>query len=259
MLQKDEIYLLILLGSLVFVLIAFFLLLFVLYFAKRKKQIELEKQIREKQFTQELLQAKIEIQEQTMQYASREVHDNFGQIASLIKLNLSTLEYLPQDKLLSKIQETRELSQQLIADIRSLSLGFGNSNVMELGFVEALNIEVQRLHNTGLFNAHFISTGNIPYIGPDILIILFRMVQESINNIVKHSGAKNISIVLSSDKSSLTLKIKDDGAGFDVEQASKNGGQGMRNLAQRAALIHANITMESVMQKGSEIIIYLPL
>lgn len=259
MLQKEEIYLLIILGSLVFILVALFLVLFVLYFMKRKRQIELEKEVIAKQFDQTLLQAKVEIQEQTLQYAGRELHDNFGQIASLIKLNLSTLEYLSQEPLLTKIEETKNLTQQLITDIRGLSLSFGNNQLAQTGFSEALRIEVQRLNGIGSFEANFSAGKNIPFISSDIAIILFRMVQEALNNIVKHSAARHINVSLEASAQLLSLSIEDDGIGFDVAMARQKGGQGMQNLATRAALIGAKISIESTMQKGTQIIIYLPL
>ena len=234
------------------------LLIFILLFYQRKRFAHKEKLASlSKEFSEELFKAKFETQEQTFLQISRELHDNFGHIASLIKINLNTLNLEDTDKATAKIEDTKDLSRQLIADIKSLSVSLNSDRIAQTGLVKALQTEVERLNKTDLFTASFTQTGPAPEIENDKAIILYRMSQEILNNMVKHSGANCITVNLSIKDNLFILAFSDDGKGFDMEEQLKSGGSGLTNLQKRAALINAQLIIQSGPGNGTHIAIQM--
>lgn len=259
MLQKQEVYILIIVASIVFLLVAFFLFFFVLYFLRKKKQILLEQELLKASFAQTLLESQLEIQEQTLQHISKELHDNLGQVASLIKINLHTIQVIEANKATQKLEDTKELTRQLISDIKALSVSLGADRITQGGLAKALETEIERLNRTDQFVATFEEEGNIIGLDNDKAIILYRMVQEGLNNMVKHSEAKHINLKLSSTENLIILALSDDGKGFDLQERIINGtGAGLNNLQKRATLINAKLTMQSSIGNGTQVTIELP-
>ncbi|MBC7888662.1 MAG: hypothetical protein H7Z13_12345 [Ferruginibacter sp.] len=210
-------------------------------------------------FNHELLQTQIEIQEQTLQQVSRELHDNLGQVASLIKINLSTLQFSNPEKAIEKIEDTKDLTRQLIADIKSLSVSLGSDRIAQVGLVKAIEIEVERLNKTGQFSASYELRGTAPVIDNDKSLILYRMAQEVLNNIIKHSRARHINILLHVNENIFILAFNDDGIGFNAEEKMNASGAGLHNLKSRAVLINAQLHIESLPGNGSSVTIALPV
>jgi len=245
--------------TLLLLLITSFVILFLFFYQKRYYTHKKEKEQLQSQFAQTLLQSQIEIQEQTLQHISRELHDNLGQVASLIKINLNTLQLSNPDKANDKIENTKELTRQLITDIKSLSVSLGSDRITQSGLVKAIETEVDRLNKTGEFDASFRQLGSLPEIDNDKAVILYRMSQEVLNNMVKHSGAKQIDISLITKDNLFILAFKDNGTGFNVEEKMNASGAGLRNLKNRALLINAKINIQSSPGAGSQVTIELPL
>ena len=232
---------------------------FLLLYQKRKKNLLKESEDLKQEFAQQLLLSQLEIKEQTLNHISQELHDNLGQVASLIKINLNTLSFQDLEKAASKIEHTKEITRQLIADIKSLSVSLGANRIAQTGLVKALETEVERLNRTDAFVAGLSQQGNMPLLPQDKSIILYRMSQEILNNMVKHSGAKHLSILLHGMEKLFILEFNDDGAGFDVAAKKLSGGAGLNNLENRARLINAQLIMESTSGKGTRVRIELPI
>ncbi len=245
--------------TLLLILITLFVIFFLFFYQKRYYQYIKEKQLLQSQFSQSLLQSQIEIQEQTLQHISRELHDNLGQVASLIKINLNTINLSDTQKAEAKIEDTKDLTRQLIADIKSLSVSLGSDRISQVGLVKAIETEVERLNKTGQFNATYELLGVVPEIDKDKSVILYRMAQEVLNNMVKHSRAKQINISLQVKDNILTSLFRDNGIGFNMEQQENSSGAGFRNLKNRALLINAKLDVQSVPGNGTTITIELPL
>jgi signal transduction histidine kinase len=244
--------------TLLLILITSFVIFFLFLYQKRYYQHKKEKEELKNQFSQTLLQSQIEIQEQTQQHISRELHDNLGQMASLIKINLHTISVDDREKALRKIEDTRELTKQLITDIKLISVKLGSDRIEKTGLINALETEVERINRTEQFNASFINCTKNLVPDKDRSVILFRMAQEVLNNMVKHSGAKHISVDVSETETLFILAFSDDGKGFDPEQ-HKNSGSGLMNLEKRATLINAKLSMQSSPGNGTRVSIEMPV
>lgn len=244
-------------GMIALVVLGCFILLLSILYSRRQSRNRIEKRLMEQHFSQTLLQSQLEIQEQTLQHISHELHDNLGQVASLIKINLNTISLNDREKAEERLEDTRELTRQLIADLKGLSVSLGGQRIAQLGLGRALEIEVQRLNKTGAFEATYAQDGVVPKLDSDKATILYRMAQECINNMVKHSQATKVEVNLKSDENLITLVLSDNGVGFELEEQLQSNGAGLKNLHNRAQLINASLSIASTPGKGTYISIQL--
>ncbi|MBL6447928.1 hypothetical protein JMN32_16550 [Fulvivirga sp. 29W222] len=246
-------------GSLLLFLLCTFIVAFTLVFVRKRQQHKIEKQQIKEQFSKNLLEAQLEIREETLRHIGYELHDNLGQIASLIKINLNIIDLDAREKAEEKLGETRNLIRKLIADIKELSISLNSDRVVSTGLFKGLKGEVERIKKLGLHEVTFDCDVKNIEPNPHKTIILFRMSQEILNNALKHSNATSISVWAEVSDDFLTLIFKDNGVGFNVDKAVNHGGSGLLNLKTRAKLIHATLKVNSTAHTGTEIIINVPI
>jgi signal transduction histidine kinase len=227
-----------------------------LYQKKRYRHSREISELREA-FNQTLLQSKLEIQEETLDHISKELHANFSHLVSLININLSAILPNSNDEMKESIVETKSLAKQLLSELKALSAGLNTDHIMHIGFVSALENELGRLNKTKKFRVTFTRTGDGFYLRPEHQIILFRLCQEVLNNIVKYSHAESVTAILLQTEQSFSLEITDDGQGFDVAEAQKAAAKkestGLLNMQKRARLIDAAIKIESAIGSGTKV------
>ncbi|WP_168207895.1 sensor histidine kinase [Spirosoma sp. KCTC 42546] len=226
-----------------------------------KYQIRLRKHLQEVSnlkisYQEELFKAQLEVQEQTLHYVSEEIHDNIGQILSLVRLNLSTIKILEVQNS-PKIQSSKQLLDQAIEDLRSLSKRLNSNYVSQKTLSESLKLQVNYIEKTGAFLATFETSGEEPTISSDIKLIIFRIAQEAINNALKHSKATHITVVITYSDCQIVVSINDNGKGFliNTQENSDNyiTGVGMQSMQHRAKLIGAKLLVESKIDQGSQV------
>jgi signal transduction histidine kinase len=226
--------------------IAYFVVLY------RNKQLENIKRHEKLQsdFHQELLKTQLEVQEQTLNYVSTEIHDNITQVLSFVKLTLANVASGTEGEKRTKINETRELVAQTITDLRDLSKSLSFEHIASLGLVQTIETEVERINKSGLLHVSLELDGTAYPLGDQHELVLFRIFQESLNNTLKHSGAKYFKIVLRYHSDFFNLSLEDDGSGFSVQVLDNKLGSGLKNIKNRAALIGGAATIESSPGKG---------
>jgi two-component system, NarL family, sensor kinase len=213
-------------------------------------------------FSQTLLQSQLEIQEQTLKNISQEIHDNVGQVLTLAKLNLATT--VVTDGLAAEnIKTTQQLIAKAINDLRDLSRSLNTDYVQEMGLVRSIEYELELLKKTGTIETALNIQGKIVKLERQKELILFRIVQEAIHNIMKHAEAKTIEVAIQFMNETISIFVKDDGRGFDVSPLNDEGnrvfGLGLRNMHNRATLIGAKFSVTSILQQGTEVYISLPI
>jgi two-component system, NarL family, sensor kinase len=231
-------------------LVFFIVIALAVRYRKRKKENEQMKV----QFSEQLLKSQLEIQEQTLQHVSRELHDNIGQMASLIKINLNTMQLQHAEAAEQKLTHTKELARQLITDLKLLSTSLNGDKMNKIGLMKALQNEADKINKTGVFNAKFTQHDAVPAVNHEKAIIIYRMVQEILNNALKHSEAKEMGINAYYQGNRFILVVTDDGKGFDAEEKLadiNDSGNGLINLQKRARVINASIIFESAPGKGT--------
>ena len=219
----------------------------------------LEKEILNKNYKEALLRTQIEIQEQTLKTISAEIHDNVGQVLSLAKLNLNTFNTITDEPTQNKISDTKNLVAKAINDLRNLSRSLYGDKIADLGLPDAISNEFKILENSGQYNTVLKIIGESYKLDPQKQMVLFRIVQEAMNNTIKHARAKNIRVTLDYKPELFSLTIADDGTGFDASSLLGNQtGIGLKSMQNRATLIGGKLYIDSLPDNGSRISIELP-
>lgn len=253
--EKREIILAVLFATIVLVLLAFFLLFFLVKYRHKSNAYIVEKENLKKEYEQALLQAQIEVQENTLSALGYELHDNIGQLISsakmLIGIALRTLNHAP-DTLVT----AEETLGNAVKEVRSLSKSLDKEWLQQFNLVENLQTEVNRINTSQILKINLNHPENLS-LSADKQIILFRIIQEAIQNAIKHSQADNIDINITDEVSQLIIKIIDNGKGFkDSEHQLK--GLGLKNMKHRTQLLGGTIDWKPIPENGTSIIIHLP-
>lgn len=204
-----------------------------------------------------LLQSQLEMQEQTFQNISREIHDNIGQKLSLAKLYIITLNFTDMQKARLQVNDSVEIISKAITDLTDLSRSMSSEIYLNNGLIKALEFETEQLAKTGIYKINLSTTGQVAFMDTDAELVLFRMVQEVLNNMVKHADATAIDIILHYSIGLLTVQVSDNGKGFNT--AETHPGTGLQNIKKRAALLKGNVIINSGKNIGTKIKIEIPL
>ena len=196
-----------------------------------------------------LLNIENEIQQDTLAQIGRELHDNIGQLLSLAKLNFGSLK--PE-----KHAEGKEILNQVIQEVRGLS------KTLNLDWVESISInefvaqQLDRIQNTGFCETMLEANVELVDLPKDQKLVLIRVIQESLNNAMKHASPDKILIKIHQNGLAKQIRIQDDGQGFDA--SLQTSGSGMYNLKKRMKTIGGEFELTSTVGKGTEIILTLP-
>lgn len=238
MFQSQENVILIIVGTILLLLMGMFIVSFMFFYQRKHNAYVNERSLLRLQFSEELLKAQIEIQEQTLTYISREIHDNIGQVLSFVKLSLSSLKTLDEQQRHQKIDDNRELIAQAISDLRDLSKSLSFERITTIGLQSAIEAELDRVDKSGLISTKLNVEGDQYSLGAERELVLFRVFQEALNNTLKYAKAKNLNISLNYTPNLFILTIEDDGVGFSVtDKLNDSSGSGLRNMENRAAII----------------------
>lgn len=235
--------------SAIFTLVASFVIAYILYFKKRKATLIAEKAKLAEAFQQQLLKAQLEVQETTYSTLAKELHDNIGQLLSTAKMLLGLTERNlenPPDTLLTANATIGEAIQ----GIRGLSKSIDRDWLEQFSFIDNLKGEIARINIGRKVTVTLVHTGTL-FLTAEAQIILFRMVQEAIQNAIKHGNPVGIAIAVAGTDNNLNIKISDDGAGFDIQ--TQQEGMGLTNMKYRAQVIGGSIGWESAPGKGTEV------
>lgn len=245
-------------------LFVFIFIFFVFFYSRvmeRQNSMLLKEQKLRNEYEETILQTQLEIQEQTLKTISEEIHDNIGQALSLAKLKLNTLKYDQPDLLVEKINDSRELVSKAIRDLRDLSRSLNTDSIASMGLVRAIELELELFRKSG-FQTTLYTEGEVRKMEPQQELILFRIVQESLNNIIKHADAKIIRVTALYTATELDLQVEDDGKGADPEQLDMDGNSykslGLRNMSNRAGMIGGTFSINSVPGNGTIIKLSIP-
>jgi len=262
--QGQEFYVVVLLGMVLALLLVGFILFLLFLYQKRQHRQEKQLSHMRDQYEQELLKSQLEIQEATFKTIAQELHDNIGQVLSVVKLSLSILPLETLHPAYESVQNSRQMLNKVIYDMADLTKSLHTDRISQIGLVEANRFDLESLRRTGLVEAAFSVTGDEYPLESQRGIFLFRMFQEMMNNILKHSKATHVNIAVNYQiDNKFVLQVEDNGVGFDPEkkkvQASSSSGIGLKSMTNRARLIGGEISIQSQPGKGTIIKVELPL
>jgi signal transduction histidine kinase len=238
-------------GTVIILFFVVFFYLFIIQMQRRRSIHQKEMFDLKAQYEQTILLSQLEIQEQTFRNISQEIHDNIGQVLSLAKLNLNTLSFEASP---DKIALTEELLGKAINDLRDLSKSMHPEKISDIGLVNSIRHELFLVQKAAKISTELVTDGNELKIGNEKSIIIFRMIQESLHNAIKHAKAKNITVTTNQDAHKLMIDIIDDGIGFDMGKLKNTEtGIGLKSIEQRCALIGASFKINSSIGSGTSV------
>ncbi|MCO5950026.1 sensor histidine kinase [Mucilaginibacter flavidus] len=246
--------------ALIFLIAPTFLLVYILVHNRRKKRHIEEKALMQLTFDAEITKTQLEVQEQTMQTIGADLHDNIGQLLSLTSLTLNSIELDGDKKARKKIDAAIDLTMRSIKEMRLLGKLLQGDQLVGMGLDEAIKYEINWIEKSGKYKVNYTNDGEMPAASsPDKDLILFRILQEVLNNIIKHAQATVISIKLEYQDSVLRLQVNDNGIGFNHDDLQPGQtGMGLLNIQKRAGIIGGEATITSNPNEGTTISIFTP-
>lgn len=217
----------------------------------RQRQVQNKQKINQLQseFEKTLLNVENEIQQETLTHIGRELHDNIGQLLSLSKLYLGSSK--PE-----KQAEGKNLITKIISEVRGLSKTLNLDWVESMSLGDFISQQLQKIQETGFCQTTLQISGDDLAISKDKKLVLIRVIQECLNNAIKHAAPSKIEVYFQQTSTKLLIQISDDGKGFDT--SLKSDGSGMYNLNKRMETIGGKFSVTSILQKGTEIKLFLP-
>jgi signal transduction histidine kinase len=217
-----------------------------------------EKEIMRATYDKIILQSQLEIQEQTFNVISSELHDNVGQVLSLAKvqINIMNERHEMNSEMLDLVKEN---IGKAMSDLRDIARGLSSDRIRMLSICETVEEELERINKSGILRACLAKQGQECRLDEQKKLILFRIIQESIQNCIKHAAATELTVSFLFDEGQLRVCIKDNGKGFDQQEAQpRNGGLGLMNIKRRAWLAGGEARVESSLHGGTSVDINIP-
>lgn len=261
----QDLALTILLGTVVVLLLTFFIVMFLFFFRQKQVRHEAELTLLHETHRREILTAQLETQNQILQQVAEDLHDHVGQMLSVVWLHLNCLhEDTQHTPFYQPITDVLEHTATLITDVRNLSKLLNTDTIARFGLQACLDMELSRINRAGSTPKATMHVLGEPYsMGQQTEIILLRMVQEALNNALKHAPGAPISVHLDFQDDRLVVLVIDQGPGFQLglveDRPSIQAGQGLHNLRRRASLLRGECNWQEAPQhKGTCVCMTIP-
>jgi len=241
-----------------FIIVVILLLALGLFYNQRQKQkniLAAQRQEEEKK----RINAMITSEEKERTRIARELHDGLGQLLSTARLNAASLEGSVEKEDEHLLQNTLNLIDQSVSEVRSVSHNLMPQMLMEKGLPDALKELVNTINSSKTLDITFDHAGfNMP-LPASVEFAIYRVIQEVLNNMIKHATASKIDLKLALGKNELKIFISDNGKGFDTALIEKSEGIGWRNILTRLSLINGKFDVNSNPGQGTTVNIAVAL
>lgn len=243
-------------GAAIFSALVFFIIIFIVLFQRRHYRFLREKQQLRDSFQQEILKTQLETQEETFYQIGEEIHDNIGQLLSSTKMLLGTAErsltYVPDP-----LKTAQETLAKAIGELRGLSKSLNKEWLHQFNVIENLENEIVRANSAHTVQVQLHAGVKSLPLEPEAQVMLFRVIQEAMNNCIRHARAAYIGINIEITDQ-IAVSVIDDGIGFQMGKQGKRG-VGIMNMQHRVSLLKGSIGWREREQGGTEINIVLPI
>ncbi len=229
---------------------------FIFQYRKTKLAHVKEKMIIEEQHKIDLLNSQLDSQQQTMQHIGQEIHDSVAQKLTLASIYAQRMQFenkFPGAK--DGLDGISKIINDSLVELKQLSQSLTDPNIQNASLAELVKMECSQVNATGICSAVYEGDEN-PVMSIAVKSSLLRIIQEFIQNSIKHSGCRNIRIDLQQLDDTLRLQLTDDGKGFDMETVRK--GAGLDNIRRRIQTLGGNFTFESNGTDGTALSVSVP-
>lgn len=236
---------------------------------KRQKLIAEQEKLIETQKTENLLKtqelnaldAMLLGQEKERQRLAGELHDNIGATLTAVKIQFNHIQknYSPTEELKTHFDKTNRLLEEAYQEIRTLAHLKNSGVIAKNGLLPAIKQLTKNASGVKNLTIEVADFGLDDRLENTLEIAIFRIIQELVTNIIKHSQATEASISLTNHKDRLNIIVEDNGIGFDPKLLRTKAGMGISNIEKRVEHLGGSIEIDSSPKKGTSIIINIPL
>jgi two-component system, NarL family, sensor kinase len=245
-------------GSILLPMFMFFVTTFIIISKNRQRKLQLEKKEIEFQYERQILKAKLEVQEKGLNQLSQEIHDNIGQVLTSVYANLITVLNSRNFDTNPLIETTKNQVSHALKDLRNISHVLNSEYVNRIGLEESIKKELDYLSSYHNLNFKFSFDADIDNLPPGNELMVFRIAQEALTNIIKHANASIITITISEDDHNFTMTIVDNGVGF-IDSDERARGIGLLTMQQRAKVMNGSLQIASTKQSGTRLALTIPI
>jgi signal transduction histidine kinase len=219
-------------------------------------------ELREKEAIRDrLLERVISVQEEERERIARELHDETGQILTVLMVDVELLKTesgLHSTKFEERLEEISSLLSKTMEDIHSLSLDLHPKILNEFGLAPAIKWYAKNHLERWGIDFSIVGDDLDCSLSPKEEICLFRITQEAITNVIRHAQAGQVDIEIGSDEGSIYLSVQDDGSGFNVDSQYGESCLGLESMAERVNFLGGQIDISSEIGKGTEVFVNIP-
>ncbi len=239
----------ILLGTLGMIFLALTLIIFIVFHQRRVIRYQLKMQFMETQQQQILLHASITLQEEERQRIAADLHDDAGPLLATARLYLTeNLVNLDKASQLQSIFNAKQILDEAIQLVRNISHSLMPPTLKNFGLESAVNDFFQKINGSGSLNVNCRFNDYKVRLKPEKELIVFRVIQELINNILKHSNSSFIHLIQNNGEENFIIRLHHDGRGLTQEDFIKMSkspvGLGLKNIQSRLKVVQGNIFFE---------------
>jgi len=231
------------------------------YNRRFRLQKEKEMQARLMQQQEAASRAVMDAEENERRRIASELHDGVGQLMSAAKMNLSAfeteLESLPANKKL-RFEKIIDLVDEGCREVRAVSHEMMPNALLKRGLAAAVREFIDKI-DSRVIKVNLYSEGLDERLDSNVETMIYRIIQECVNNVIKHSGATLLDIALTKDANELTLTVEDNGKGFDTSKTDVFEGIGLRNIISRVEFLKGSAEFDSQPGRGTVVAVYVPL
>jgi two-component system, NarL family, sensor histidine kinase UhpB len=195
-------------------------------------------------------------QEEERKRVARDLHDEVNQALTAILLRLEALTQVAPPRLKAELAETKGLANQAMEELLQLARQLRPAALDDHGFVPTIEEQLRRFKAQYGIETTLSTDGVLDNLGSDQQLVLYRVTQEALNNIVRHAGAQNVAVGIARTDGSVELSVADDGKGFVPGQ--EEPGLGLEGMAERARLVNGDFEVDAKPGRGTTLKLRVP-
>jgi signal transduction histidine kinase len=232
-----------------------------LHFQKNLLKQKIKQEELESKHQRDLLRASIHAEEEERKRIAQDLHDELGAVLSIMRMNLVMLERQQNteagDAMISGLQNARHLAETALTNVRDISHRLLPPQMQAFGLISTLESVIQKIEKGGDIFVRLHASVNLPQLNWETSLALYRILMELINNTIKHAGAKNIEISITSDGQNVICDYADDGKG--LAHGWQHNGLGQKSMEGRVSALKGKLERSKEGSRGFGVQITVPL
>jgi signal transduction histidine kinase len=251
--SQIDVYILLFGGTLLMFLLAGMLLFFVSSYQKRLLRNKADVEQMKVRHQLDLFQSSIDAMEDERRRVSRDLHDEIGAALSMLRLQVGQISSEKESNTQNLIVGSKQLIDNTIENVRRISNDMLPSGLEEFGLKYAIEVLCDKVESASKLIIN-LNVGSLTRLDNRLELGLYRILQELLNNTLKHANATEVNIDFMNQNEQLIISYQDNGQGFDLEKLSKRG-LGLKNIESRISMIKGHLKYDTSLEKGMGIMI----